>query len=270
METVDHQFPVHTFKCDGQTGFCYGKELNLNKTHRYFTPASTIPAEKVKIVHLGGHPSIYHDTPSSVMHTLTSNLCQTFPNLKIIDAKYLNLHEIEENALRDCANLEAVYLASNKLQEIDQNLFKHNKNLEKVRLEDNKFTKIDLNLFEELRHLNELGFDGQLLNDFHVNKVRHRGIIKLVLRFNDRSVIDLDEMGISESYPHLSSFIPCYRDQSSIYIRLLESLFEPFAKLYCFERPGNWNQDSELVIEQNDSTTTSQDTIENTIDSTLR
>lgn len=261
---VENQYPVHTLKCDAPSGFCYGNELNLNQSNRYFTPVSTIPAEQVRIIHLGGHPQIFSNSPSSVMHTLTSNLCQTFPNLKIIDAKYLGLVEIEQDALRECSNLEAIYLGSNKLEKIDQNLFKHNKNLEKIRLEDNKFTKIDLNLFEELRHLNELGFDGQLLDEFHVNKVRHRGIIKLVVRFNERSVIDLDEMGISEMFSPLSSFIPCYRDQTSIYIRLLESMFEPFAKMYCFERPGNWDQVEELIMEKGveNELSVSQNTLE--------
>lgn len=257
-------FPVYEFKCDILTGFCHGYALNLNETHTRFTPISTIPAEKVKIVHLGGHPSFFHDLSSSVMHTLTSDLCRTFPNLKIIDAKYLNLHEIESDALRECTQLEAIYLGSNNLQHLDQTLFKHNKNLEKIRLEDNKLTKLDLNLFEELRHLNELGFDGILLSNFHVNKIRHRGIIKLVLRFNDKSLIDLDELRISKNYQHLSSFIPCYQERSNIYyIRLLEAMFEPYAKLYCFERPGTLNEDGKVIVERSDSLI---NTVDNRID----
>ncbi|XP_063699610.1 uncharacterized protein LOC134830150 [Culicoides brevitarsis] len=240
---IVESLPIYTLNCfSEESGFCVAQEIKLNETHRHFRPASTIPADMVKIISLGGHPPMksQYRRPSSEMHTLTSDLCQAFPNLKIIDAKYLNLQNIEEDALRDCVNLEAINLAANNLQEINVNLFKNNKNLEKIRMEDNSFTKIDLSLFEELRHLNELGFDGQLLDEFQVNKVRHRGIIKLVLRFSERSAIESTEVGILQKYQHLSSFIPCYRDNSyDIYVHHLDSQFMRLAKLFCFVRPGN-------------------------------
>uniref|UniRef100_A0A336LRS1 CSON002116 protein n=1 Tax=Culicoides sonorensis TaxID=179676 RepID=A0A336LRS1_CULSO len=250
-ELDSSNIPIHTLNCEEPTGFCYAIELKLNKTHQNFSPVSTIPAEKVKIIHLGGTPLIYRDSTTSVMHTLTSDLCHAFPHLKMIDAKYLKLTEIKEDALNDCTELESINLANNELNEIHENLFKFNKNLNKIRLEDNRLLKINLNLFGELRHLNELGFDGHLLNDFHVNKVRHRGIIKLVVRFSDLGSInlrELDEFGITQNFPHLSSFIPCFGIRDSYQVRFLEQTYEPFAKMYCFERPGNWDQDEEKII----------------------
>uniref|UniRef100_A0A336KRM4 CSON014038 protein n=1 Tax=Culicoides sonorensis TaxID=179676 RepID=A0A336KRM4_CULSO len=117
---------------------CYN--LRINATHPFVNLLTNVPSENVTSIHLGGSP----DKTGSLMHTLTPDICNTFPNLEEIEAKNLNLHQIMEGAFNNCSKLTEIRLSNNSLTEFSLTEKWHkNKFLTKLYLDGNQLSDVD-------------------------------------------------------------------------------------------------------------------------------
>lgn len=107
-----------------------------------FLPKSNNPqgVTKVKIV-------------SSKIPTLISDICETFPNLEILEINGVSMEVIKTGALDGCTKLKEIYLQDNKLKNLEKNTFKQNKFLTKIILNNNDLKTIHKELFNGLYHL---------------------------------------------------------------------------------------------------------------------
>ncbi|XP_063700762.1 toll-like receptor 3 [Culicoides brevitarsis] len=93
---------------------------------------------------------------SSVVPTLSSVICDQFPNLQVLDVRHSSLRKILEGALDGCTKLREIYLQDNWLKELPENSFHKNSHLEQIYLNSNNLTEIPLELFKGLRSLQKI------------------------------------------------------------------------------------------------------------------
>lgn len=126
--------PVYTADCSH--GYCYFSNLNLTKV-TFFEVRSNIPARDVTFVSLGGGQD------GSKMHTLTSQICDTFPNVEEIAASNLGLVQIQPNAFVGCRKLQRLDLSGNGLKELALGQFGSYDKLTEISVSNNQLTEVD-------------------------------------------------------------------------------------------------------------------------------
>ncbi|XP_063701732.1 uncharacterized protein LOC134831838 [Culicoides brevitarsis] len=117
---------------------CYNLRLNESHPNVNLIPDHPNPRQ-LKYLVLGGS----RDTFGSRMHTLTADICNSFPNLLTLEAQYLGLEKIDDNAFDNCTSLEHLNLSYNKLKFFNTNKWKTQQNLTELKIAGNKFESID-------------------------------------------------------------------------------------------------------------------------------
>lgn len=92
----------------------------------------------------------------SSMRTLTSELCETFPNLKHLDLRKLSMKYIEDGALNQCVELKTINFNENDLREIPKNIFNCTKKLKYINLGANNLTSFDPQIIHDLTELDTI------------------------------------------------------------------------------------------------------------------
>lgn len=150
------------------------------------------------------------------MHTLTSDLCDAFPNIEIFNADFLGLEKIEQNAFENCKKLDRVYFSRNKLEDDDltQDTFKHNPKMRSLLLEGNRFKKLDMTVFNNLQKLEELRLYRNELEQFDLKNVTPlKKLDSLYLEYNQ--LPDVDETEIVMKFPNLKEISLCHNQKIS-------------------------------------------------------
>lgn len=93
----------------------------------------------------------------SSIPVLTSDICNTFHNIKTLDLDKNSIEFITNNAFHDCAQLKNLHLENNLIVEIKPSTFKYNTALSNLQIQNNRLSRIENGLFKyttELRFLN--------------------------------------------------------------------------------------------------------------------
>uniref|UniRef100_A0A336MFS3 CSON000809 protein n=1 Tax=Culicoides sonorensis TaxID=179676 RepID=A0A336MFS3_CULSO len=195
------QLPINECNTRRSNTFC--QIMQYNETHPRFMPVSNIPNKEVQSVNLVGYLG-------ARMHTMTSDLCDAFPNIEIFNADFLGLEKVEENAFDNCKKLERLYFSRNKLQDDDlkPGLFKNNLKLRSLLLEGNQFKKLDLTVFNNLQKLEELRLYRNELEQFELKDLTPlKKLDSLYLEYNQ--LPDVDEKEILVKFPNLKEISLC-------------------------------------------------------------
>lgn len=198
---ISQTVPINECNSRRSNTFCSIRQYN--ESHPHFRPISNIPAREITSVNLVGYLG-------ARMHTLTSDLCDAFPNIEIFNADFLGLEKVEENAFEKCKKLERLYFSRNKLEDDDlkPSLFKHNPRLRSLLLEGNMFKRLDMTVFNNLQKLEELRLYRNELEIFEIKNVTPlRKLDSLYLEYNQ--LMDVDEKEIIEKFPHLKEISLC-------------------------------------------------------------
>lgn len=133
----------------------YFGPLNLNETHPNFMPTCDHPESYMENVYLTGE-----------MHTLTSDICDAYSTITLIDSGATGLERIDLNAFHGCHQLKELYLADNKLTIIPDDVFKNNAKLESLNLHQNQFKTFEGKIFQHTPMLMKFYFTDNPLEKF--------------------------------------------------------------------------------------------------------
>jgi len=195
---LEHQALVdssksHIYKCFSRdSGTCKFNGLSLTEINPYFHPESDVPAESVEAIHLTGR-----------MHTLTSDICDKFPNLRSFNAYNIYLKQIHADAFSNCKKLEYLRLYNNNLTSIPENLLETNTMLKNLRLDFNQLGSIDENIFKNLFSLKSLALDHNKLINFPLSDMP---ILNTVteLWLNENNLKHISAADIRRKFPNVS------------------------------------------------------------------
>lgn len=180
---------LHIKCCDDAANFT----INTNQTHPYFIPKFDT-GKILKIVVLNG-----------TMHTLTSDMCDTFE--KIIKFKVINngLKMVHANAFHGCKKLKNVILKGNKLTTLPKNLFVNHTKLLYLNLINNTLANLDGHLFEQTPGLRALLLDQNQLQKFPFDNMPV--LVNLTeVSLDNNPLRDLDTKKVLELFPKLRFF----------------------------------------------------------------
>lgn len=162
------------------------------------------------------------------MHTLTSDLCDAFPNIEIFNADFLGLEKVEENAFVNCKKLDRLYFSRNKLEDDDlkPGIFKNNPKIRSLLLEGNHFKRLDLTVFNNLQKLEELRLYRNELEQFVLKDVTPlKKLDSLYLEYNQ--LPDVDEKEIAIKFPNLKEISLCHNPKiKSERMNMLKKFFK--------------------------------------------
>lgn len=147
----------------------------------------------------------------SKIHTWTEEICNVFPNLKILSAEELSLQRVTPYAFRNCKKLKNISFLNNKLTHLDSDLFSGLSDLEFLSFEDNNLTEIDGKMFENLINLQSLCLDDNYLTEFPVHNFPKLQKLK-VLQLSANYLRDLDVLEIIKKFPALDTITLNYNN----------------------------------------------------------
>jgi hypothetical protein len=197
-ETESTQKPVYEcqlYESSAVEYSCRLENVNLNEAHPYFEPSFTVSASFVKKIQIQGK-----------MHTLTSDLCDKFPNIEQYFAVKLNLEQIHSNAFQGCHQLKEVHLFENKLTTLPQDLFKNNTKLLYLYLGANNFTNFDEKFFEFIPALYTLHLGENQLQKFPFENMPILHNLR-ELQIGENKLDDLDVEAVLKYCPKLKAII---------------------------------------------------------------
>ncbi|KAG4075083.1 hypothetical protein HA402_008148 [Bradysia odoriphaga] len=162
-----------------------------------------IPADNIVEVRLNG-------TIKSMK--LTSNVCNAFPNVKVIKAIGIGLKEVAADAFKGCSKLTAIYLDNNEISSLDNSLFESNHLLERLELPNNTIKTFDTSILNhtpklQLMFLSDNGMENFILGDLSTELTELR---KIELQNNKLKSLNLREF--KKHFPYLRILVMCYRD----------------------------------------------------------
>lgn len=139
---------------------------------------------------------------NSEIESLSSVICETFPNLVYLDAENTGLHEVQKDAFESCTKLESLNLGNNKLEHVANEQFNKLTHLKYLYLNGNHLRMVNDKQFEGLSEL--------LFLYLHNNQIRHfpasalKSLDKLiVLSFHTNDLADIDAEGFVSTVPKL-------------------------------------------------------------------
>ncbi|XP_063708029.1 slit homolog 3 protein-like [Culicoides brevitarsis] len=143
---------IEVYRCEeSKHSRCLLKDL-LIEENQHFMPKSKYPTRITQVV-----------LSSSTVSTLTSDICDAFPNLEELDLTGVSLKSIQKGALSSCKKLRDIRLQNNLLSQLDNDLFRENKLLSSIDLSNNKLKWIPEDLFNGLSNL--------LMIDLNANEI---------------------------------------------------------------------------------------------------
>lgn len=224
---------------DGRT--CKFSGVITTKSSALFEPTSQYPeAVRTATVH------------NSTLHTLTNEICYSFPNTEVLTVTNINLEHVSKDALTDCIRLRYVFFNNNKLTYLDKDLFQANTELLGIWLESNHITLIDMTMFSPLQQLEALDISQNSLTVLDFGPLKDLPILHVITMENN-FLVDLDVVRMLEKFPRLSevslrnNFFGCERLET-----VLATLNESKVKVNNnrnFPRAVRYNQDSRMDVE---------------------
>lgn len=136
---------------------CVLQNLYLTRNSSGFTPVAP-NASKIQVVQVNSYK----------IDVLTSDICNTFPNIRHLILKQLEIKDIEQDAFANCTMLASLELQNNSLVSLDSNIFANNKRLKSLYLSNNPLVQLDIDVFKGLRALNTLELENNFLLDLDV------------------------------------------------------------------------------------------------------
>lgn len=162
---------------------------------------------------------------NSSIHTWTSHVCETFPNLVSLEIDQVYLREIAVGALDNCSNLEVISFWTNQLTRFDRDNFRYTYKLKEINVQSNKIYYIHPETFNHLANLEVLSLNENLLKKFPVDKMNRLEKLRLIyLDTNDLE--DLDDELLVEKFPGLSTV---YMDDNNFDCDRLKEILNTFA-----------------------------------------
>lgn len=154
---------------------------------------------------------------------LSTDLCETYPNLDTYHGYHLTIESVEEDALVSCKDLKVIRLSSNNIKVLAPNTFNRNTLLEIIDVYDNEIDEIPHDLFKGLVNLKELYLSNN--NLVHLPTEAFRDLKKLFkITLNSNPLLDLDVEGLIEYLPALTAAniedtdIKCSKMRTIVYI----------------------------------------------------
>ena len=176
----------------------------MTATEKHFTPQSDVPVGDVRIVSTRASLS----ERGAQIHTLTSDICNAFPNLKGFLVLGAGTEEIEVDALNNCKNLEVLYLFLDDLIKIDPELLKENSKLTEINFSYNVIEEVDPDMLKFTTILKELDLSGNQLKEFNYARMP---IMEKLINFEiDRNnLAEIDQNLLIEKMPNLKRIKFC-------------------------------------------------------------
>jgi Leucine-rich repeat (LRR) protein len=206
LSTVGVRGDLPTFMCKskmydmgtGMTKFCeFPESMKLTATEKHFIPKSDVPAEEVQFI------SALMEGKTEI-HTLTSDICNAFPNLQFISIRETGLKEIDVDAFNNCKNLNTLNLMDNNIRQIDPELFKENSKLRYIFLARNKIRQIDPELFKENSKLNAIYLSFNEIEEIDLDMLKYTpNLEEFYLSGNHLKEINFTRMPVMEHLTQL-------------------------------------------------------------------
>lgn len=159
---------------------------------------SDIPEPHVKAIGLGG------DKGSS-MHTLTSDVCETFPNVELLEGSSLGLKKIQKDAFTNCTKLVGLNLESNHFTKIDPAILKPLQSLKFLALNDNFLRKIDANVFNNLPNLKAIHLANNHLKALPFDEMNPSDKLYAIAISCNHKMSKMNETELQEKFPNLGN-----------------------------------------------------------------
>jgi Leucine-rich repeat (LRR) protein len=175
LSTFGVRGDLPTFKCKSKTystnmgmmKICvFPESMKLTANEKHFIPKSDVPAEEVLFI------STLTEGRTEI-HTLTSDICNAFPNLQFISIRETGLKEIDVDAFNNCKNLNTLSLEGNNISQIDPELFKGNSKVRDIFLSGNNIRQIDPELFKENSKLDAISLSHNEIEEFDLDMLKY-------------------------------------------------------------------------------------------------
>lgn len=173
--------------------WCVFSSVNTTAEKSLFNPTADNPdfVKKVKFT-------------TSTIHTLTNEICNTFPNLKELEMDQVSLEKIADAALYNCTKLVDVSFWTNELTDLPVDIFENNVLLETLTFQHNNLKQINPLIFSNLTKLKTIAINENYLTEFPVYKMpRIPSVVTLWIHHND--LTDLDEQEVFYKFPSLQT-----------------------------------------------------------------
>jgi Leucine-rich repeat (LRR) protein len=206
LSTVGVRGDLPTFKCKSKihsinmvrTKICeFPKPMKLTANEKHFIPKSDVPAEEVLFI------SALTEGRTEI-HTLTSDICNAFPNLQVISIRETGLKEIDVDAFNNCKDLNQLSLVDNNISQIDPELFKENSKLSDIFLSGNNIRQIDPELFKKNSKLNGIYLSFNEIEEIDLDMLKYTPNLKhFELSGNQLKELNFTRMPVMEHLTHL-------------------------------------------------------------------
>lgn len=135
---------------------------------------------------------------------LSTDMCETYPNLHTYHGYHLTLESVDQDALVTCKDLKIIRLSSNNIKVLASDTFNRNTLLEIIDVYDNEIDEIPVDLFKGLVNLKELYLSNN--NLVYLPTEAFRDLKKLYkITLNSNPLLDLDVQGLIEYMPALTA-----------------------------------------------------------------
>lgn len=164
-----------TYTCEHESnGFCYFYNLNVTQKEPHFIPTSD--RRPVTKVDLGGWYQF-----GSMVKILTSDICDTFPEIEVFYANSVSLTKINTDALNKCTKLVELSISQNNLTDFPYEILSEKGNLRILWAYSNNFVDLDpQKIMQQLANLTTIYLND---NDISCSKMK-----KIISTFKARNV----------------------------------------------------------------------------------
>lgn len=178
---------------------CLLNYLQLTETNYRFKPINLGEWPQLTVI-ISNEYQGYSNVP-----VLSSDLCETFPEIRQYEIAEVNLHTIQADAFVKCLDLESLDIHGNPIKQFPPNMLTNQAELVYIYFHRLKVQKLDDNLFGNLKKLELLEIPYGALTEFSPNIVRPlTSLTHLDLSVNPFGNLDVD--GIRNACPSLTYF----------------------------------------------------------------
>lgn len=107
---------VNSIECEYDSGTCIFNGVHTTEKDPYFHPIA--PATDLKIIQIEFH--------FCQIHTLTEEICETFPNVEKMLLRDSFIQNVSDKALNLCKKLKMIDLSNNLLRKLPDGFFQNN------------------------------------------------------------------------------------------------------------------------------------------------
>lgn len=181
------------FQCLPTTpGWCRLSKIDLPAIASNFKIIASNPFD-IKDVHL----------QCSSLPILSSNICNTFPNVEFISAISCGIKQILPDALANCTKLQVLSVHDNRIKDLPVNLFENTRNLEQLYISKNPIEQLPHTIFQNLYNLRRLDMDHNHLTEFDAaNLLRDLPNLEY-FEIHSNRLLDLNVTAVIKTLPRL-------------------------------------------------------------------